>query len=41
MPKIEEYSKNIVRLRKGQELLFWILHKIMESILVFPVGLYE
>ena len=24
--------KNILRLRKGEELIFWILHKIMEII---------
>ena len=29
MPKISEHSKNIPRLRKGQE-LFWDLHKIMK-----------
>ena len=27
-----EHSKNILRLRKGEELLFWILHKIMKII---------
>ena len=32
MPKILEPGKNILRLRKGEELLFWILHKIMEII---------
>ena len=31
MTKIEEHSKNILRLRKGQELLFWILQKITET----------
>ena len=34
MPKIQELAKNSTypRLRKGEELLFWILHKIMEII---------
>ena len=32
MPKIKEHSKNIMRLRKGEELLFWILHKIMDMV---------
>ena len=27
MTKIEEHAKNILRLRKGGELLLWILHK--------------
>ena len=27
MPKIEEHSKNIRRLRKSEELLFWIAHQ--------------
>ena len=32
MPKIKEHSKNIMRLTKGEELLFWILHKIMDMV---------
>ena len=28
----KEHAKNMLRLRKGEELLCWILHKIMESI---------
>ena len=32
MPQILEHSKNMLRQRKGEELLFWILHKIMEII---------
>ena len=32
MPNIEKYSKNIPSLKKGEELSFWILHKIMEII---------
>ena len=30
--KIEEHAKNILRARKGEELLFWILHENMEII---------
>ena len=30
MLKIQEHSKNILRLRKGEELLFWMLDKIIE-----------
>ena len=28
MPKILGYAKNILRLREGEEVLLWILHKI-------------
>ena len=28
MPQIEEKAKNIPKLRKGEELLLWILYKI-------------
>ena len=30
MPNIEDHAKYILRLRKEEELLFWILHKMME-----------
>ena len=30
MSRIYEHYEKILRLRKGEELLFWILHKIME-----------
>ena len=40
MPKIEEHAKNILRLRKGEERLFWILHKIME-IVSFSVYVHQ
>ena len=32
MPKVEEHSKKILRLRKGEGLLVWILHKIVEIV---------
>ena len=32
MPKIYDHAKNILRLRKGEELLCCMLHKIMEII---------
>ena len=32
MPNVWEHANNISRLRKEEELLFWILHKIMEII---------
>ena len=32
MPKIYEHAKNILWPRKGEELLFWILDKIMEIV---------
>ena len=28
MPNIQEHSNNILRLRKGQNQLFWIMHKL-------------
>ena len=31
MPQIQEHAKNILRLRKGEELLLWILQKIMKK----------
>ena len=33
MSKIQEHAKNILRPRKDKELLFMMLHKIMEIIL--------
>ena len=35
MPKVEEHSKKILRLRKGEGLLVWILHKIVELVFFF------
>ena len=32
MPQIEEHAKNILRLRKGEEPLFWMLHKVLEIV---------
>ena len=29
MPQIEEHAKNILRPRKAEEVLFWVLRKIM------------
>ena len=37
MPIIQEHAKNILRLRKGEELLFWILHKIKEIFFSRPM----
>ena len=40
MSNILERAKNILRLSKGEELLFWILHKIME-IIFFSVTVHQ
>ena len=41
MPEIEKHAKNLLRLRKGEEILFWILQKIMMKNICFSAIVHQ